>query len=131
MRERKSFTLVSTLITVALILALAVAFMFGTGGGNSSRKDGLGKTVPGQVMLRTRDEVCRSNLDQARKSMYMLMEGAVEDQMPTLADTKMPADMMRCVIGNKEPYILDTSTYTQDGDLKKLVRCPHPGHEKF
>ncbi|MFY9234453.1 MAG: hypothetical protein WAO58_08340 [Fimbriimonadaceae bacterium] len=131
MRSIRAFTIVSTLITVALILALAVAFMFGTGGGKSSRKDGLGKTVPGAVVLSAKDDVCRSNLDQTRKSMYMLMEGAVEDQMPTLTDTKMPADMVRCVIGNKEAYILDTSTYAQDGDLKKLVRCPHPGHEKY
>ncbi|RYG48390.1 hypothetical protein EON79_04630, partial [bacterium] len=56
---RRGFTLVSTLVTIAIIMVLMVATFYGSGflqgKTASSRKDGLGKTVMGQAKYAARN----------------------------------------------------------------------------
>lgn len=122
-RSRKGQTLVATLIVIVIIAMLAVVFMTGSlSGGKSSRKDGLGKTIPGAVKLAARDDVCRSNLGQARLAIQVARSNADDAPPATLEETKLSKDFLTCPIG-KEAYTYDAQT----GE----VHCPHPGHEKY
>lgn len=116
------------LVVVAIIMLLAVGIFYGSGmfakpgEQKSSRPDGLGTTVPGQVKLAARDEVCRNQLGQIRQALQIAAMSN-EDQPPAdLRETKLPADFYQCPIG-KEAYTYDPST--------GVVQCPHPGHEKY
>lgn len=127
MKNSRGFTLVSTLITIAIIAILAGVFMYGSsvfqkGGPKSSREDGLGTTIPGAAKLTAEDTVCRSNLDQVRQSV-LVAQSAGEDQHPaSINDLKLPKESLICPIGH-EAYQYDPST--------GQVHCPHPGHEKY
>lgn len=122
MRNR-AFSLVEILVVLAIIGILAVAMTGGLGGGVSNRADGKGKTVMGSAMMRAKDEVCRSNLNQVRQMVYVQSTGG-EDGYPSDMNgiRQLPKEFHGCPIG-KEPYTYDSTT----GE----VHCVHPGHEKY
>lgn len=125
--KRGGWTLVSTLVTIALLGVLAVAVTTGGFGtlrsGETPRADGKGKTVPGLVKAKAEDEVCRSNLGQVRQALQMAQTSSEDNAFPaTLEDLRLGTGFQRCPMG-KEPYQYDPATGT--------VRCPHPGHENF
>ena len=126
MRRQHGYTMISTLITVAIILMLAVALFKGSGmfGSQraSARPDGKGTTVIGAVQWDAKDEVCRSNLGQVRASIQVYQSSSDDQNPPQLADTKLGNDFYSCPVGH-EPYKYDPST--------GQVHCVHPGHEKF
>lgn len=118
-------TLVATLIVLAIIAILAAVY-FMPRGGQSTRKDGKGTTIPGAVMYKAKDTVCKHNLDQIRQLIYVQTETSGEDTPTYPATLKeirgVTDDLSKCPVG-KEPYEWD-----QNGGK---VRCPHPGHEKY
>ena len=121
MRAR-GFTIISTLVTMAIILILVVVYT--TGGsrvGGSSRPDGKGRTVLGASRMKAFDTQCKSNIGQVRQSLQLT--STVDDQLPaTLEETRLGQSFYQCPIG-KERYEYDPAT--------GQVRCPHPGHEKY
>ncbi len=120
---RRAQTLVATLIVIVIIAMLAVVLMNGSlGPGKSSRKDGLGTTIPGAVKLAARDDVCRSNLGQTRMGIQIARSNADDTPPATLDEIRIGKDFLQCPIG-KEPYSYDPQT----GDVK----CVHLGHEKY
>ena len=125
MRAQRGQTLVASLIVIAIILVLAVVLLRGsgafTGAPASNRADGKGTTVVGAVRYEAKDEVCKSNLGQVRQAIQIAAP-LDEDFPATLQDTKLPSEFYACPIG-KEPYQYDPAT--------GVVRCPHPGHEKY
>lgn len=129
---KRAFTLISSLITIALILLLAVVFLKGgLGDRQSLRKDKKDQTVVGAVILASKDTVCRSNLSQARQMVLALQSMDGEDTLPgSLEEAKVPAEMRICPVG-KVAYVYDPQAYAENKDLRKLVRCPHLGHEKY
>jgi len=125
-RKQRGLSLVSTLVTMALIMMLSVVFMYGSGifqkgGPKSTRADGLGKTVPGAAEMAAYDTNCKSDLVQVRESI-MIAQGGEEKFPATLEELHLPAEVLKCPIGH-EPYVYDPTTGT--------VHCPHPGHEKY
>jgi hypothetical protein len=117
-------TLVASLIVIAIIAILAAALYGGTrgAGGPSPRKDGKGATVLGLSKLKAQDEVCRSNLSQARAGVQVARTNA-DDAPPTkLEEIGIGQQFYKCPLGG-EPYNYDPAS----GEVK----CPHPGHEKY
>lgn len=119
--KRAAFTLVSTLLTLAIILGLAVFFLRGTGAG-SSRADGLGTTVPGAVRAKALDVECQNQLSQIKQSMLVYTSMGEEPNPETLSQLRLGSSFERCPVG-KEPYAYDPAT--------GKVRCVHPGHGAF
>lgn len=125
--NKRGFSLVSMLVTMALIAMLSVVFMYGSGvfqkgGPKSPRADGKGVTVPGLAEAAARDTVCRSNLEQIR-SAIMVFQSSNDEHFPnSLDDIKFPAEVLEDPIGH-EKYVYDPAT--------GQVHCPHPGHEKY
>ncbi len=120
---RRAQTLVATLIVIVILAMLAVVLMNGSlGPGQSSRKDGLGTTIPGAVKMAAKDDVCRSNLGQVRMGIQIARTNADDTPPATLEETKLGRDFYACPIG-KEPFQYNAET----GE----VRCVHPGHEKY
>lgn len=120
---KRGQTLVASLIVLVIIAILAVVVFNGSlGAGKSTRKDGLGTTIPGKVKAAARDDVCRSNLNQVR--MAIQIERSTADDAPpaSLKDLRLSEEFLKCSIG-QEPYEYDPETAT--------VKCPHPGHEKY
>ena len=112
------------LVTVAIIAILAVGFMtgFGQNGGKSTRKDGLGTTIPGAAKAKTQDTVCVSNLSQVRQ-LIMVAQSSGDDTLPPSLDALPGAkSVSTCPIGG-ETYLYDSKT--------GKVTCPHPGHENY
>lgn len=121
--KRKAFSLIEILVVVAIMGILAVAFTTGMRGGASSRPDGKGTTIPGAVMMRAKDEACRSNLSQIRQMIYVQTTGGEDGYPDNISGLRgLPKDFNLCPIG-KEPFTYDPAT----GE----VHCPHPGHEKY
>ncbi|MFN8220588.1 MAG: prepilin-type N-terminal cleavage/methylation domain-containing protein [Fimbriimonadales bacterium] len=123
--KRRAFSLIEILAVMAAIAILATIATVGlkSFGGGSSRKDGKGETVVGQTMLRAKDEVCRSNIDQIRQMIYVSSTGGEDGYPAKITDLKgLPKDFQLCPIG-KEEYVYNPAT----GE----VHCPHPGHEKY
>lgn len=122
---KRAFTLASTLITIALLGLLAVAVLKGPamfGGKLSKRADGKGETIVGLGRYAAKDEVCRNNLSQVRASIQIL-ETSDDTQHPaSIEETNLGKSYYRCPIG-KEGYAYDPQT--------GIVRCPHPGHERY
>ncbi|HVL39864.1 MAG TPA: prepilin-type N-terminal cleavage/methylation domain-containing protein [Fimbriimonadaceae bacterium] len=119
----RGFTLISTLVTIALILVLVVVYTTGGFGGRSgsTRADGKGTTVPGAARMKAFDTQCKSNLGQVRQSLQLA--ATLDEPYPaTLQETRLGDGFYHCPIG-KEPYQYDPST--------GRVACPHPGHEKY
>lgn len=123
---RRAFSLVEILAVMAIVAVLAVGATVGMrafGDSKSARPDGKGETVIGQTMLRAKDEVCRSNVNQVRQMIYVQSTGGEEGYPGTISDLRgLPKDFSNCPIG-KEAYVYDPNTGT--------VTCPHPGHEKY
>jgi len=123
-----AFSLVSTLVTIAIMAMLAVGLMYGSGafsGGKpkSPRADGRGPPIPGLVKAEAQDTVCQSNLGQVRSALQIAQSSSGDDTFPeTLEETRIGANFYKCPMG-KEPYVYDRAT--------GQVTCPHPGHEKF
>lgn len=120
---RRGFTLVSTLVTLALILMLVVVYT--TGGlrvGQSSRPDGKGVTTLGAAQMRAFDTQCTSNLRQVRQAIQVVSNMGEDGYPQSLNETRLGRDFLACPIG-KEPYQYDPAT--------GQVRCPHPGHENY
>ena len=115
------------LITTAIILVLVVVLFkgsnaFGLQSKASTRPDGKGTTVLGQVRYDAKDTVCQSNLGQVR-SAIMIYESSNDDHPPdNLQELKIGNDFYRCPLGG-EPYAYDP--------LTGAVHCVHPGHEKY
>jgi hypothetical protein len=126
MNLKRGQTLVASLIVIAIVCVLAVVLMqgsgvFSKGGPQSSRPDGLGKTVVSATKYAAKDDVCRSNLNQVRQSITI--NTTTDDQFPSsLADLKLGSQFAECPVGH-EPYLYDPST--------GQVSCPHAGHEKY
>jgi hypothetical protein len=120
--KRRGQTLAATLIVLVIMGMLVMVFMYGSGGGKSSRKDGKGTTVPGAAMYKARDEACKSNLSQTRSSLEIARSTAGDEPVASLTDTRLSAEFLRCPIG-KEAYSYDAAS----GE----VHCPHLGHEKY
>ena len=118
--------MVSTLATLAIICILMVGTFYGSGmfkgEAKSSRKDGLGKTIPGLVRYKAKDDVCRSNLRQARAAIELLSINDEDKPPQDLSQARLPAEMLKCVVG-KEAYLYDPAT--------GKIACPHPGHEAY
>ena len=123
--KEKGFTLISTLVTIALILFLAVYLMNGSGGG-SLRKDGEGKTYLGAAMARAKDANCIQQLQQVRAGLEIATDPVENTRPPALKDLRLGESFYRCPIG-KEPYTYDPAA----GTTRESVKCPHPGHEKY
>lgn len=125
MRNRGN-SLIAILVTVAIIILLTIVFTVGsgalTGKQGSSRPDGNGKTLVGKSLYRARDEVCRSNLNQVRQSISIIMDPTENTFPDSIEETKLGDDFYKCPIG-KEPYVYDKTT--------GQVHCVHPGHEKY
>ncbi len=120
--KQRGQTLAATLIVLVIMGMLVMVFMYGTGGGKSSRKDGKGTTVPGQAMFKARDEVCKNNIRQARSGLEVARATGGDVPPQSLSDTRLSAEFLQCPIG-KEPYTYDPAS----GEVK----CPHLGHEKY
>ncbi|RYG32983.1 hypothetical protein EON81_19340 [bacterium] len=123
---KRGFTLVSTLVTIAIIMVLMVATFYGSGflqgKTASSRKDGLGKTVMGQAKYAAKDDVCRSNLGQVRQAIQILQINEDDKPPEDIHETKLPQEFYSCPVG-KEAYLYNPET--------GQVQCPHLGHEKY
>jgi hypothetical protein len=123
-----AFSLVATLMTIAIMAILAVGLMYGSGvfsgeKPKSPRADGRGTTIPGLVKAEAQDTVCQSNLGQLRAALQIAQTSSGDDTFPpTLEETKIGGAFYKCPMG-KEPYLYNPST--------GQVSCPHPGHEKF
>ncbi|MDI9635049.1 hypothetical protein QPK87_31120 [Kamptonema cortianum] len=126
MSLRSGGSLVGTIVTIAILALLAIAFVVGPdafGGKKSSRPDGKGTTVVGRAGWAAKDEACRSNIDQVRSGITIYSSSDPDGTPPpTIEDTRIGSDFYRCPVG-KEPYLYDPST--------GQVKCPHPGHEKY
>ena len=120
--RQRGQTLVASLIVIAIILVCVVVFMKGTGGAQPVMKaDGRGKTVLGNAKATAQDEVCRSNISQARQLLQVQKASDEEYKATAVKDIPGAASVAACPVG-KEPYTIDEA-----GN----IHCPHPGHEKF
>lgn len=120
MTKQAGQTLVATLIVVVIVAMLAVALLGGSG--QSSRPDGLGRTLPTQVKLKAKDDVCMSNLGQVRSAILIARSNADDAPPADLSETRLGSDFLKCPIGG-EPFAYNAESGT--------VSCPHPGHEKY
>ena len=120
--KQRGFTLIATLITVAIICILMVTMMGGLGTEMPQRKDGMGKTIPGAARLKAEDEVCRSNLSQVRQALAAARMSSGDEAATSIRDAQIGDQFYSCPIGH-EAYKYDPAT----GE----VHCPHPGHERF
>jgi competence protein ComGC len=123
MKKRSGFTMIATLITVAIICILMVVMMqgYGTGSTMPDRKDGKGKTIYGGVMMSAKDQVCKSNLSQVRQAIEAAKLSG-DGNPAELSGAGIGESFYHCPVGN-EPYQYDANT--------GQVHCPHPGHENF
>jgi hypothetical protein len=122
---KRGNSLAGMLVVIVIIGILAVVFLKGGnvfgGAAGSSRKDGKGTTIPGAALAKTRDAVCKSNLNQDRLSLGIAHDGDPDGNWPaSLTETK--TNMYSCPLGD-EPYKYDPDTGT--------VKCVHPGHERY
>ncbi len=123
----KGQTLAASLIVIVIIAILAVVMMKGSGAfgvNQSPRADGRGTTVPGLVMAKAEDTVCRNYLGQLRSSLTIARMNNDEQWPATLEETRLGATFYGCPMGKgKEPYSYNPET----GEVK----CIHPGHGKY
>ena len=114
--------MVASLIVIAIILVCVVIFMKGTGDSKPLMKaDGRGKTALGNAKATAEDEVCRSNLSQARQLLQVARTTDEEIKYTNVADIPGAKSVSSCPVGH-EPYAIDETG---------TIHCPHPGHEKF
>jgi hypothetical protein len=122
----RGHTLISMLVTLAIIAILMVVMMKGSnmfGASSSPRADGKGTTVPGLVKASAQDEVCKNNLNSVRQSIQITMATTGDEEKPaSMAAIQIGDNFKKCPMGG-EPYTYNATT----GE----VRCTHPGHEKY
>jgi hypothetical protein len=123
---QRGSSLLGVMASGAIVLILICVLFFGSKGGlfgvaKSTRKDKLGTTVPGAVRYDALDDVCRHNLSQIRMAIEIYQDSDGGNP-PSLSVLKLPADMLCDPIDHK-PYSYDPTT--------GIVKCTHPGHEKF
>jgi hypothetical protein len=125
-RKESGETLVGLLIAMVIIGILAVAAMKGSSmfgaKGPSARKDGKGSTTYGLAKLAAKDVECQSNIGQTRLGLQIAATNADEKFPDNLEATRIGADFYKCPVGG-ERYTYDPAT--------GIVKCPHPGHEKY
>lgn len=120
--KNRGQTLVASLIVVAIILVCVVIMIKGTGDSKPRMKaDGRGKTVLGNARATAQDEVCRSNISQARQLLQVAKSIDEETKYTNVADIPGAKGVANCPVG-KEPYTIDEAG---------VIRCPHLGHEKL
>ena len=120
--KNRGQTLVASMIVVAIILICVVIFIKGTPDTKPITKaDGRGKTVLGNAKATAEDEVCRSNVSQARQFLQVAKATDEESKYTTVAEIPGAKTVSTCPVGH-EPYTIDPA-----GN----IHCPHPGHEKF
>lgn len=113
--------LLVSIVIVGILIAIFLNGGFGVQAGNP-RPDNVGQTVVGRSAARAKDEVCRNNLSQLR--MAIQMQRDTDNPPATLADVPgMGVQFKKCAIQPYEPYVYDAAS--------GIVRCPHPGHERF
>jgi hypothetical protein len=116
MRSRGQ-TLVASLIVVAIILVCVVFFIKGTGDSKPIMKaDGRGKTVLGNAKATAEDEVCRSNISQARQLLQVARTTDEETKYSKVADIPGAKSVSSCPVGH-ESYTIDEAG---------TIHCPHP-----
>jgi hypothetical protein len=121
MRNRGQ-TLVASLVVVAIILVCVVIFIKGTPDTKPIAKaDGRGTTVLGNARATAQDEVCRSNISQARQLLQVAKATDEETKYSSVAEIPGAKGVANCPVG-KEPYTIDEAG---------TIHCPHPGHHKF
>lgn len=122
-RLARGYTLVATLVVVAIIAVLVIV-VYGNGGSNEQpkRADGKGETIIGKAKFAAKDDQCRSNLSQVRAAIAIQTDPVDGTRPQTIEEAKIGSDFYRCPIG-KEPYTYDSQT--------GRVGCPHPGHEGY
>lgn len=119
---RRGQTLVASLVVIAIILVCVVIFIKGTPDTKPIAKaDGRGQTVLGNARATAQDQVCKSNLSQARQLLQVAKATDEETKFTSLAEVPGATGVSACPVG-KEPYLID-----ETGKIK----CPHPGHGKF
>ena len=120
--RNKGQTMVASLIVVAIILVCVVLMMKGTSGAKPIAKaDGRGQTVLGNARATAQDQVCLSQIDQARQLLSVAKATDEEAKFTSVADIPGAKGVSACPVGH-EPYTID-----ETGKIK----CPHPGHGKF
>jgi len=123
MKKQGGFTIIATLITVAIICILMVVMMQGYGTGSAStRKDGLGKTTYGGAIMTAKDEACRANLQQVRQGLEAAKLSNGDEVPADIKDAHIGDSFYSCPLGG-EHYKYDSAT--------GQVHCTHPGHENF
>lgn len=122
MRRRRGFTLIATLVVIAIIAIATVVFINGTGDTKPTPKaDGRGQTVLGNAKASAEDIQCKSNIDQARQLLDAARISDDEFRATSVAEIPGASSVSKCPVG-KEDYALN-----EDGKIK----CPHPGHGKY
>lgn len=125
---KRANSLVALLVTIVIIAILMVVFMrgnnaFSAPGTGSTRKDGKGTTVPGLALAKAKDDVCMMHLKDLRMALSIPHDTDGDEKWPaTLEETKQGAEFYKCPLGG-EPYKYDATT--------GVVKCVHPGHEKY
>jgi hypothetical protein len=121
----------STVAAIVIIAILAVAFLRGGLGTNmlgaksangAPRADGHGITIPGLVEARAKDDVCKQNLTSLRQLIYIYQTNNDDAFPPSLKDLQGTQHILTDPIDH-EPYQYDPKT--------GVVKCVHPGHEKY
>lgn len=125
MRRIRAFSMIGTLIAVAIVAILVAVFLSGGlnfTGEDHPRPDKVGKTIIGQSAARARDAVCMEHLGQLRAAIELASQTA--DTLPqSLDEVSISEDFKHCPIEPREKYVYDAET--------GKVKCPHPGHEKY
>jgi type II secretory pathway pseudopilin PulG len=125
--KNRGFTMISTLITVAIICILMVVMMQGYSGvaggqGKPTRKDGRGTTTMGGAIVTAQDQVCKSNLQQVRQAIEAAKLSGSDELPPDIKSAGIGESFYSCPLGN-EAYKYDSMT--------GRVQCVHPGHERY
>jgi hypothetical protein len=131
--KRGNWTLISMLVTVAIIIVVAAMYFHGGVPSPTSVKQGDplldasgGKvTVMGQALDAARGTNCRNQLSQIRQSVSAWKSSTGSEQNPeTMAELGLGvgADYFKCPVTG-EPYAYDPATGT--------VRCVNPGHANY
>jgi type II secretory pathway pseudopilin PulG len=121
--RQRGQTLAASLVVIAIIAICAVILIKGTPDtAPKAKADGRGKTVLGNARASAQDEVCKSNLSQARQLLQVAKATDEETVFTKVSDIPGSGSVSKCYVG-KEDYTYDAAT----GEIK----CPHLGHEKY
>ena len=118
--QRGQWGLIAMLVTLLIVAILFVVVLLPKMKTSSTQG---GKPMPEAAMEQAKEVQCTSNLRSIREALVMYRTEN-ETFPPTLKDLKMGvgANFFKCPVGG-EDYQYDPTT--------GVVRCPHPGHERF